>query len=260
MRNVLFAIALLTAVGSAKGDLVLHWSFIEDFGEPNTYDQVGSRDGELLNGVIRGTDPNYVGIVAFPGVYSVKTHVNGGAWPSAPMEGGDFSMAVLFKCPEPNAPWGVMIGWDGLGLGIAYQDVWCTWTTPSAFNEVLYADVWTDTEWHHLLMTYVNSTYTRTIYLDGQSLGTDVLNPADGAGAGYWETEFVVGGRQDYYEVPGLCADAKVWNTALSPAEVLAEYEALLLEQKKEGDINEDGVVNFTDVNDLFEDWLDGCQ
>jgi hypothetical protein len=155
-----------------------------------------------------------------------------------------------------------MIGWDGLFLGAVYGYVYGAWAAIGADDQIYYNEIWEDpnawldNDWHHLAMTFYNSTYTRSLYLDGQLVVTDILDPAEGAGYGYWEGEFVVGGRQDYYEAAGLAADAKVWDTALSPQEILAEYDALMALRRVRGDISMNGCVNFEDFAKLANDWL----
>ena len=257
-RCILLLMTALIIGPSAHAELLLHWNFDEPLGTNVTYDQtMYGRNADLKNGVVRVGDPNFIGVVGFTGVDNAGTKVELGQWLDAPMQGYDFTVAVMFRCQTPSDTYGVIVGWDGLGLGISANAVWSIWATPSSTNEVFYSNVWTDAGWHHLAMTYDNSAFTRKIYLDGQLLGTDVLNSSNGAGQGYWEKEFCVGGRQDSYEVHGLCADVKVWNSTLTSTQVQTEYNALLAEQKTPGDINEDAVVGIDDLVILAENWTE---
>ena len=274
MKKSMLLMLILGVTSFAHAELLLHWDFNEQWTEPNAIDQtMYGRNGVLTQGAVRVNDAEFIGTIGFTGVYGKKTTVRLGPWLDAPMDVDNlspgFTMAVLWRCQNPvDAPWGVMIGWDGLGLGVLEGGVWSLWSTAPnpadpydiRYNEVHYADTLTDTDWHHLAITYVHSTNTRSIYLDGVLLGADVLDPADGPGQGYWEKEFTVGGRQDWYETQGLCTDAKVWNTALDASQILAEYNALMAEQKILGDINEDLVVDIDDLAILVQDWLQGCQ
>ena len=266
MKKIIFSILVLGLflVAATEAEMILHYDFAEDYGDPNVYDKVGDLDAELNMGVIRVTDdPDFVRVVGAPGLAEVKTDIRAGEWLDAPMEGGDFTMAVLWKKSDAFHPHESMIGWDALCLGSAYGKVWSAWTAIGDdnaiyYNEIWYDGSWEDTDWHHVAMTYDNSTYTRKIYFDGWLLGTDTLDPTQGAGQGHWERIFVVGGRQDYYAAEGLCADAKVWNTVLTAAEIEAEYDALMAQQKLQGDVDGSGCVNMEDFSDMAQNWLEG--
>ena len=259
--NVQNAFERILEMVDNSGDLVLHYDFDEAFGEPNVYDNEATLDATLNLGVIRvPSDPDFKGVVGFPGLTSTKTNVRA-EWLNPPMASGDFTMAVMFRNFDPmNASNQIVMGWDGLGIGVVSGYLWGTWAavgTDSQVhqNDITYADTWVDRDWHHVAMTYDNSAYTRKLYFDGELVGTDVLNSSYGAGQGHWEKIFVIGGRQDSYSAEGLCADAKVWDVVLDDTQVLSEYLSLLTQCKKPGDIDNDEVVDVNDLSILADNW-----
>ena len=235
MKKLLMLLLVLVMAVAAQAQLILHYDFEEESGDV-AYDQVGSRDGVLENGVGRSstTVGNIGGTVTLDAMYH---NVYVGAWTDAPMNGGDFTMSIAFKLDDPYGGDQALMGWDGMCVGVANGGVWSLWSTPTTTYGVWHggnpAGVWDDTGWHYLTISYKQDAAPgqdrRSLYLDGVLAGTDNLVAGD-AGQGYWEMITRLGLRQDIqFQAYGEAGDFKVWDTALTATEVYGEYEAVMI-------------------------------
>ena len=141
---------IICVLNGAEAELVLHYDFTEVFGEPNVYDSIGDTDAVLNLGVVRVTDDtDFEGVVGFPGITGVRTNVRAGEWLDAPMEGGDFTVAVLWKRSDPNHLHECIIGWDGLFVGAVYDYVYGAWAAFGTDNNIYYNEVHYPGMWHN---------------------------------------------------------------------------------------------------------------
>jgi hypothetical protein len=112
-----------------------------------------------------------------------------------------------------------------------------------------------DLDWHHLAATY-DGTMIRW-YGDGR-----YINSLERSGANALNTEDTVhmGRRGDTGEAtnffPGKVDDVKIWNRALTAAEIawLAGYTSPV---SIPADLQQDDVINFKDFAKLADSWLE---
>ena len=76
-----------------------------------------------------------------------------------------------------------------------------------------------DTNWHHVAVTFTDSTNTLRIYVDG-ALATTATKALEADGAGHVVT---LGNQQGNNPFSGLLDDVRIYNRVLTPAEIQAD-------------------------------------
>jgi hypothetical protein len=265
MRKLILLVVILGTAFSAKADMVLHWDF--EGTSSTVVDRVGTLNGKIEGGCKRDTVSGLGAIVTFDGTGRVDAQ----AWTGAPMDGGNFTISTICRADTiKGICTQTVVGWDGMLLGCSWGKAYSMWITGVGYNESfwLYGDSWMDTRWHHLAMTYEHGAkpsdpHKRTLFVDGVPIPSNnagisvdknpdvpglipqLLNPANKVGFGHYERYFSVGDFADGSTVPkdwpfkGDVADVKVWDTALTAEEMLAEYEHFRskLEQANKGSL-----------------------
>jgi hypothetical protein len=211
------------AAVAAPPGLVAWWP-----GNGNAIDVVGGNNGALTNAVayVPGEVQeafNFNGSSAMVLLantsalqlqnFTIETWLQRGSPTMVTLDGGAVAgNALLFG-----------YGHSGYSLGMSPAgNPLLTWVD---HNDVVCSAGISDTDWHHVAVTVTNGTVV--FYIDGTAYPAGTYKP------GYtFATAPAIGGRADYLNLPnndsflGSIDELSVYNNALSPAQILAIYEA----------------------------------
>jgi len=228
MRTIVALVIVLSLAGNVSADMVAHWTFDEDAGLTN-HDSAGDNDGTIY-GATWTDDGKVGGALSFNGTDS---YVDVPDDPSLRFDQSDsFSIAYWAK-PTTDGGCYLISKMRASGQGIfGYSGGY--YAPNGEFGFVVeqsgwnYASVQTQTDaapagsWYHVAAVYDNG--NMKIYLNGQLEGTGTFNYDTGTttpdeylciGARAYD------GKRDLY-FKGLIDDVRIYNNALSQAEVVA--------------------------------------
>lgn len=211
---VTFFSAITPARATSDG-LIAHWQFDETSGTTAS-DSKGGNDGTLFNGPVWQPSGGRIGgALSFDGV---DDEVDTGTIPglvAAP--GSTFTFAFWYKAP-PGANNG-LFGWSSYRYcttGYSADLMACSINSSSLF--VLSTTIVNDNNWHHIAYTVTDS--IQYLYVDGnaEDSASDTIattNPTAG---------IVIGAREFGGHIQAQFDDVRIYNRALSAAEVLELY------------------------------------
>jgi prepilin-type N-terminal cleavage/methylation domain-containing protein len=169
--------------------------------------KVGNYAGAFSNGALTYVDLHS----AFSNVVEATTATAAASLPSYTI-----SVWVDRTAASPGGPI-----FAKLGTTAGIQDGFCdVYESGGGFDYVSYSD--TTNQWYMVTMTYNQSSQVISCYYNAKLMGTNNMSGKTFAGNGN-DLEL---GDQFYDPVGGFLDDARVYNRALSPAEVMALYDA----------------------------------
>jgi len=237
-RKLLMVVGVLCLLvglaGHARADLIAYWPFDEGTGTVAA-DIIGGNDGQITG--CTWLMPGKIGNAALEGVGGDKVDCGNGPTPTTD------DLTISWWMIDDNAGYGRIINKSvndsSLGYSILLRP--STEDSPLRFRiggEGKYGGwggecrlptgAYNDGEWVHITCTYDSATDTAAIYVNGELKEYGANNPKTGI-ATYSDGVnnpdvplYIRGGVETFV---GVIDEVAIWDTALTPAEVLGVYE-----------------------------------
>ncbi len=170
--------------------------------------------------------------------------------------------------PTTGNPYGTLYRIDQGATGASYTFIDNTGKfglriTNAAGEAVVLADVrstnaYNDGNWHHVAATWDELAGIATIYIDGgAAAGGETVIGAFADGDDYISSNRhrLGKGTNDASRYQGSVDELAIWTSAISAADVQAQYQSAFMVSYHPGDANGDGMVNLADLQILGDNW-----